>query len=134
MKQRQKLLGVIFILFFCLFLQAFAFTTKEVTGTGPYPYNFHIIDDHVYAGGQPLNPATDFNNSDEQVLAILKYLKSLGVRSVVNLEDTKSIQNRYGKLLQKTELKQLHIPLSATHLPNRKDIYKLFYFLRKKSQ
>lgn len=121
MRSPQKLIGCIFILIFCLFFEAIAFTTKEVAGTGPYPYNFHIIDDHVYAGGQPLNPETNFNNSDEQVLIILKYLKSLGIRTVINLEDTRYIQDRYSKLLQAAELMQLHIPLSLIHMPNKKE-------------
>ncbi|MFA6431167.1 MAG: dual specificity protein phosphatase family protein [Candidatus Margulisiibacteriota bacterium] len=121
MKKIQKHIGIVFLLFFALSLNAIAFTAKEVAGTGPYPYNFHIIDDHVYAGGHPLNPKTKFNNSDEQVLSILNYLKSLGVLTVINLENTRHIQERYAKLLESAGMKQLHIPLSSSHVPNKKE-------------
>ena len=121
MKKLNKLISFLFIFTFCLSLNAVAFTAKEVAGTGPYPYNFHIIDDHVYAGGHPLNPQTDFNNSDEQVLMILKYLKSLGVSTIINLENTRSIQIRYNKLLQSAGLKHLHVPLSVSHMPNQRE-------------
>ena len=117
----SKLIGLSLLLLFCLSPNASAFIAKEVSGAGQYPYNFHIIDDHVYAGGHPLNPGTDFHNSDQQVLAILNYLKSLGVRTVINLENTSSIQDRYSKLLRSAGLNQLHIPLGAIRLPNKKE-------------
>jgi len=118
------------LLFIFLSLNAMAFTAKEVAGTGPYPYNFHIIDDHVYAGGHPLNPKTKFNNSDEQVLSILDYLKSLGVLTVINLENTRSIQARYAKLLGSAGMKQLHIPLSSSHVPNKKEWKEITFALQ----
>jgi len=121
MHKLKKYIGLLLLLLFCLSLNAAAFTAKEVNGTGPYPYNFHIIDDHVYAGGHPLNPRTNFGNSDEQVLTILAYLKSLGIRTVINLEGTRAIQDKYGKLVKSAGLNQLHIPLSIVHLPDQKE-------------
>ncbi len=121
MNRLKKIFIFLGIVLYCSSLNAAAFTAKEVAGTGPYPYNFHTIDDHVYAGGHPLNPRNNFGNSDKQALAILSYLKSLGVRTVINLEDTRSIRDRYTKLLQSAGLNQLHIPLSVLHLPDQKE-------------
>lgn len=121
MKKLQLPIGLMFVLIFCLSLNANAFTAEQVSGTGPYPYNFHIIDDHVYAGGHPLNPATNFKNSDQQVMSILNYLKSLGIRTVIDLENTRSIQGKYERYLKMAGLKRLHIPLSSTHAPNQKE-------------
>lgn len=121
MGRALKTFSLGFILLLCFSIGSFAFTAKEVSGTGPHPYNFHIINDHVYAGGHPLNPKTEFGNSDEQALSILNYLKSLGVETVINLENTKSIQDRYAGLLDTVGLKQLHIPLSEKHVPTQKE-------------
>jgi hypothetical protein len=54
MKLLRNIISSLLILLFCFFLNVNAFTLKEVDGSGPYPYNFHIIDDNVYAGGHPL--------------------------------------------------------------------------------
>ncbi len=109
----------VFGLFFCLALSTTAFATREALAAGAYPYNFRMIDSRVYAGGHPLNPETNFGNSDQQTLAILKSLKALGVKTVINLEDTKSIQSRYSKLLQAAGLNQLHVPLNIARVPNQ---------------
>lgn len=130
MKKQQSIVLAILVLLLGLSLNAAAFTTKEVSGAGSCPYNFHVIDEHVYAGGQPLNPGNNFNNSDQQTLGTLKYLRSLGIRTVINLENTRSIQDRYKRLLQRAGLKQLHIPLSALHMPNRKEWEKIRMAMR----
>jgi len=96
-----------------------AFTKQEVSGVGPYPYNFRIINSHVYAGGHPLNPATDFKNTDEQAKTILQKLKSYGVQTVINLENSRAIRSRYKKLLDSEGLKEIHIPLNIVHMPNK---------------
>lgn len=64
-----------------------------------------------------MNPANNFKNSDEQVIAILAYLKGQGVTTVVNLENTWSIYWRYKRLLRESGLECLHIPLNSTKAP-----------------
>ncbi|HTY13571.1 MAG TPA: hypothetical protein VMD02_05230 [Candidatus Omnitrophota bacterium] len=95
------------------------FPAKDVQGTGPLPYNYRIIDGHIHAGGHPLNPATEFGNSDEQALSILNYLKSKGVENIIDLENTRSIQDRYQALLDKAGMTRIHIPLNGIVLPTR---------------
>ena len=109
---------------FCLFLtfitlltaaNCFAFTS------GLLPYNFRVIDKNVCAGGHPLGPVTNFGNSDEKVLSILANLKSRGIDTVIDLENTKEIQDRYRRLLDKAGIKRLHIPMNADRVPNQEE-------------
>jgi protein tyrosine phosphatase (PTP) superfamily phosphohydrolase (DUF442 family) len=95
-----------------------SFPASEVTGTGPLPYNYRIIDGKIHAGGHPLNPKTNFGNSDRQVLDILNYLKSQGIETIVDLENSQLIQDRYKRLLDQANLKRLHIPMNALQVPN----------------
>ena len=83
-----------FVLFF-LTTVVFAFTSEvvvfpsdKIQGEGPFPYNYRIIDDHIHAGGHPLNPKNNLRNNDEQALHILKYLKSKPAEPPSNLPQT----------------------------------------------
>ena len=116
------------ILIFCLPAIIFAVTSqvtkfpaKEANGFGPLPYNYRIIDGHIHAGGHPLNPRTIFMNTDKQVLSILAYLKSKGVNTVIDFENTWFIQKRYEQLLKRAGIRRIHIPLHASKLPNEKE-------------
>ncbi|MBU1026394.1 MAG: dual specificity protein phosphatase family protein [Candidatus Margulisbacteria bacterium] len=95
------------------------FPFKLVQGNGPLPYNYRIIDKKIHTGGHPLNPKTDFKNDDEQCLAILNYLKSKGIKTIIDLENTSNIQTRYNKLLSQAGLKRIHIPMHALKVPNK---------------
>lgn len=97
------------------------FPTAEVRGKGPFPYNYRVIDQKIHAGGHPLNPSTWFRNTDEQALEILRYLKSKGVTTVIDLENTWWIQKRYKRLLKEANLKRLHIPMHAFKVPNAEE-------------
>jgi len=123
MKLSKIVSASVFILLFAV--SAFAanstseqFPINKVKGKGPLPYNYRIIDGHLHAGGHPLNPH-DFVNSDEQVLAILQGLKSRGVTTVIDLENTIYIQDRYRALLKKAGLKRLHVPMNAHLTPSQ---------------
>jgi len=100
---------------------AIKYPASEVSGIGPCPYNLRVIDNHIYAGGHPLNPGTNFGNTDEQTLTILNFLKSKNIKTVIDLENTQYIQKRYESLLSQAGLKRLHIPMSATKVPNKKE-------------
>ncbi len=95
------------------------FQTAEVSGRGPYPYNYRIIDNHIHAGGHPLNPTNNFGNTEEQTESILKYLKSKGVNTIVDLENSRSIQKKYQLLLDKEGIKRIHIPMHYIKTPNK---------------
>lgn len=96
-----------------------------MNGEGPLPYNYRVIDGHIHAGGHPLNPTNDFKNSDKATLAILAYLRSKNVKLIVDLEDTKSIYQRYRSLLDKSELKLLHFPMGAVKMPTEDEWKKI---------
>ncbi|MFA5104378.1 MAG: dual specificity protein phosphatase family protein [Candidatus Margulisiibacteriota bacterium] len=93
------------------------YPASQVKGEGPIPYNCRVIDSHVYAGGHPLNPASNFGNSDSQVLSILSFLGSKGIKTVIDLENTKRIQSRYSQLLFSAGIKRIHIPLNESKVP-----------------
>jgi protein-tyrosine phosphatase len=97
------------------------FSYKKVWGKGPLPYNYRIIDKKIHAGGHPFNPGTSFGNSDRQTLSILKYLKSQGVKTVIDLQNSQWIAKRYRKLLRKAGIIRIHIPMHASKVPTQKE-------------
>ena len=62
-----------------------------------------------------------FGNSDEETLFILDYLKSQGVETVIDLENTGRIQKRYQGLLDEAGLKRIHIPMHAFKNPDEEE-------------
>ncbi len=88
-------------------------------GPGPLPYNYRIIDGHIHAGGHPLGPVDDFGNTEEEALSVLAYLRAQGVVTVIDLENTKRVQERYKKLLSESGMKRLHVPMSASKMPDK---------------
>ncbi|OGC15300.1 hypothetical protein A3J90_03720 [candidate division WOR-1 bacterium RIFOXYC2_FULL_37_10] len=116
-----------FVLFF-LTTVVFAFTSEvvvfpsdKIQGEGPFPYNYRIIDDHIHAGGHPLNPKNNLRNNDEQALHILKYLKSKGVETIIDLDNTSSIYFRYKRLLREAGLECFFVPMNADKTPNKEE-------------
>lgn len=101
----------------CASSECVKYPASQVQGTGPLPYNFRVIDGHVFAGGHPLGAKNNFGNTDEQALSILEYLKSRGVEAVIDLENTKRIQDRYSSLLEKAGIERLHVPMNAFKTP-----------------
>jgi len=95
------------------------YPTAEVYGRGPYPYNYRVIDQQIHCGGHPLNPGSSFGNSDRQTTAILNYLKSQGVTTVIDLENTGRIRQRYKNLLKKAGIKRLHLPMHSFKVPTQ---------------
>ena len=97
------------------------FPAKDVKGGVPLPYNYRIIDENIHAGGHPLNPAKLLLNSDKQVKSILAYLRSKGIKTFVDLENTKWIQGRYKALLKEAEIKRIHIPMHSSKVPTEEE-------------
>lgn len=104
---------------------------SKVMGTGPLPYNYRVIDKTFHAGGHPLNPDNGFKNTDKQALSILRYLKSKGVVTVIDLQNDKSIEPRYIRLLKQVGIKRLHVPLSWLKVPSDKEWAQMAVALRK---
>ena len=102
-----------------------SYALKDVQGLGPLPYNYREIDGRIFAGGHPLNPANGLNNTDVQALKILKYLKSKGVRTVIDLQNDQKTEERYVRLLNEAGLKRIHIPLSWLKPPSKDDWKKM---------
>jgi hypothetical protein len=128
------ILSVCLIIFVNIPSAAFAATSicvkypsKDVSGSGPLPYNFRVIDGHIFAGGHPLlGPEHDLRASDEEVLSILNYLKSKGVTKIIDLENTKRIQERYSRLLEEEEgFERLHVPMHAAKVPTKDEWAKI---------
>ena len=56
----------------------------DVNGSGKYPYNFRLIDNCLAAGGSLFNPVSKLN-SDEKVCEYTRFLKSIGITSLMLL-------------------------------------------------
>jgi protein tyrosine phosphatase (PTP) superfamily phosphohydrolase (DUF442 family) len=93
----------------------------KVKGTGPMPYNYRVIDNLIHAGGHPLNPVTNCRNSEKQTQSILNYLKSKGVKAIINLDSDTSVLKRYRKLLNEAGLYELYIPMNSEKVPNKNE-------------
>jgi protein-tyrosine phosphatase len=125
----NKIIRRIFITFlffstFCTYAISFEITkfpTPEIQGNGPYPYNYRVIDQTIHAGGHPLNPSNWLKNTNAQTLKILNYLKENKIKTIIDLENTGWIQERYQKLLEHAGLKRLHIPMHSSKVPNKKE-------------
>jgi hypothetical protein len=136
--KKHLLLFVSTLLFLSVFTPALAvnstcvkFPTAEVQGQGPLPYNYRVIDGHVHAGGHPFNHQGKLSNTDEQALSILSYLKSRRVETVIDLENTKSILPRYKALLLKEGITFIHIPLTESKVPTKKEWETIFRAMQK---
>lgn len=101
------------------------YPSSKVGGPGPLPYNYRVIDGRIHAGGHPLGPVDNFGNSDEQALSILSYLKSQGVSTVIDLENTRRIRDRYTSLLKSQGIERLHVPMSASRFPDENEWTKI---------
>ncbi|MCX5749234.1 MAG: dual specificity protein phosphatase family protein [Candidatus Saganbacteria bacterium] len=93
------------------------YPSNLVSGSGPMPYNYHVIDGHIHTGGHPLDPEIDLKASDETVLSVLNYLKSKGIRHFIDLENTRAVQARYSSLLEKAGIERYHVPMHIAKVP-----------------
>ena len=72
-----------------------------------------------------MNPEHGLQNTDKQTLAILKYLKSKGVVTVIDLQNDRKTEDRYARLLNEAGLKRIHVPLSWMKTPSPEDWKKM---------
>ncbi len=56
----------------------------DVKGSGKYPYNFRVIDNKLFAGGNLFNPIT-LKNTPERVKKYLMLLKIIGAKNIIAL-------------------------------------------------
>jgi hypothetical protein len=99
--------------------QCVRYERDKVTGTGPLPYNYRVIDGTFHAGGHPLGPVSDLKNPDKQAMGIIKYLKSQRVVTVIDLQDDRSVEDRYVRMLNEVGIKRIHIPLNWLKVPSK---------------
>jgi len=97
----------------------------EVWGGGPLPYNYRVIDGMIHVGGHPLNPHMAFENSNRQALDILNYLKSKGVNTIIDLENTGRIQGRYSGLLETAGINRIRVPMHSNKVPTEEEWKKI---------
>ncbi len=107
-------------LFVLAFLLVSIFANCQLLAADTLSYNFRQINDHIYAGGHPLGPY-GFNKSDKEVLAFFGTLKSKGVMTIIDLENTKRIQDRYSRLIDEAGLKRVHVPMNSAKVPTLKE-------------
>ena len=90
----------------------------DVNGSGKYPYNFRIIDNCLTAGGSLFNPVSK-NNSDEKVGEYLKYLKSIGVNSLMLLHVPfkDALTPRLEALCKQEGMELIKMRMNAEQLP-----------------
>lgn len=91
-----------------------------VSGNGPLPYNYRVIDGTFRAGGHPLNPVKNLKGSDREAREILGYLRSKGVETVVDLQNDRGSEARYVSLLNEFGIKRIHVPLNWLKVPSKK--------------
>jgi len=65
------------------------------------------------------------DNSDRQVMSIMNFLKEMGVREVVDLENSQNAQKRYARLLKKAGMSRLHVPMSSSKVPTNDEWLKI---------
>jgi protein-tyrosine phosphatase len=70
----------------------------DVKGSGKYPYNFRVIDNKLFAGGNLFNPVT-LSNSAERVKKYLMLLKVIGAKNIIAL-NVPATQNRELKMVK----------------------------------
>ncbi|MBN1232596.1 MAG: dual specificity protein phosphatase family protein [Candidatus Coatesbacteria bacterium] len=112
----------IFIALFVLLMAIDGKVEKDFNNDN-HPYNYRIIDGFLHCGGTPLSPS--YQNSNKEVLAILKYLKSKGVEYVITLDGSSRSRKRLPGLIQQAGLKQIRLYMNASKVPTEKEWAKL---------
>ena len=116
---------ILLILLLCLincklFSQEICRNFSDNLGSGKYPYNFRVIDDKLFAGGNLFNPVGHLN-SHEKVYEFIKLLKSMGVTSIIllNVPSDKKESSFIKKISQKEGLKYFECPMSYEKVPDK---------------
>ena len=92
---------------------------KDVNGSGEYPYNFRLIDNCLAAGGSLFNPVSK-SNSDEKVCEYIRFLKKLGITSLMLLHvplKTDSLTSRLENCCKKEGMELIKMRMNAEQLP-----------------
>jgi len=132
---------VIFILFLFYFLyptlageKSLCIKEEDVWGSGKYPYNFRVIDDKLFAGGNLFNPETH-GNSSAKVTEYVKLLKNMGVTSIIALNVPSGSEEIFmlKKITEKEGLIFYTCPMNADKVPTEKETKKIMELIDNKA-
>ena len=83
-----------------------------------FPIHYRKISKNLHVGGHPmLNCLGEFDNNYARVTAILKTLKSKGIKTIVCLTEKKLVTQKYRALVEDRHLKFVSIPLYTLRTP-----------------
>lgn len=107
----------------------------DVGGSGNYPFNFRIIDNTLFAGGNLFNPSTHANTNDK-VKEYLLLLKSMGVKNIIALH-VPSTDTKENDFLKKTAkdlgLNFFEFPMNSEKVPTEKETKKIMELISQKA-
>lgn len=92
---------------------------EDVNGSGQYPYNFRLIDNCLAAGGSLFNPVSK-NNTDEKVCEYIRFLKRIGISSLMLLHvplKKDSLTSRLEACCEKEGMELIKMRMNAEELP-----------------
>ncbi|MFH1454462.1 MAG: hypothetical protein ABIH00_10885 [Armatimonadota bacterium] len=106
----------------------------DAGGSGKYPYNFRIIDNKLFAGGNLFNPVGG-KNSKEKVLYYLKLLKDMGVKSIIALHVPRNSSQikTLEKLCKDEDLYFYKCPMNSETVPANEQTEKIMELIEDKA-
>lgn len=107
---------------------------EDVWGSGKYPYNFRIIDNKLFAGGNLFNPE-NYGNSTEKVREYVKLLKNMGVTSIIALNVPSGSEEIVilNEITQEEGLLFYACPMNAEKVPTAEETAYIMSLIEKKA-
>lgn len=105
-------------------------------GSGEYPYNFRVIDEKLFAGGNLFGPLAKKKNSTEKVDEYIEFLNSLGVKSIIalNVPAGNTAELDYiGKKCEEKGMKLYRFRMTSEEVPNSEQTKKIMELIENKA-